>query len=230
MSQSHLSSPGSAGLITRRSQVQILPPLLRKALQNKACCLLRSRRAAQLSIQFSTHFILESIGFALFRARTGSFTAFAPLPPAVARPGSSAPCAPLTSSASARCAFVRSGCSASSSRAGKPRGLTRLLRRLPPIRGAVLEQGHRAGQMYAEPWDRMNGFRNQAREKLREIEAMIQNELAQPGARRSARVPPRSSPTRRPAAAGTNSDARHSPSSGPCARSAAVASRRAAFP
>src|SRR5205809_2378864 len=30
MSQSHLRSPGSAGLITRRSQVQILPPLLQR--------------------------------------------------------------------------------------------------------------------------------------------------------------------------------------------------------
>src|SRR5919198_5487712 len=33
MSQSDLSWPGLAGLITRRSQVQILPPLLRKALE-----------------------------------------------------------------------------------------------------------------------------------------------------------------------------------------------------
>src|SRR6266702_6840078 len=30
MSQSHLRSPGSTGLITRRSQVQILPPLLER--------------------------------------------------------------------------------------------------------------------------------------------------------------------------------------------------------
>jgi hypothetical protein len=67
MSQYGLSGPGSAGLITRRSQVQILPPLLRKALQNRTFRLLISIRAAQLSTQLSTHFILESIGFALER-------------------------------------------------------------------------------------------------------------------------------------------------------------------
>jgi hypothetical protein len=40
MSQSHLSSPESAGLITRRSQVQILPPLLSKGPQTRAFCFL----------------------------------------------------------------------------------------------------------------------------------------------------------------------------------------------
>jgi hypothetical protein len=45
---------------------------------------------------------------------------------------------------------------------------------------ALVDQGQRAGPMYADAWDRMDGFRNQAREKLREIEAMIQNELTQP--------------------------------------------------
>ena len=41
---------------------------------------------------------------------------------------------------------------------------------------AVLEQ-ERAGPTYEMCWNRVDGFRNRAREKLREIEAMIQNEL-----------------------------------------------------
>ena len=49
MSQSHLRSPGSAGLITRRSQVQILPPLLRKALQSRVFRVLARTRSKPTS-------------------------------------------------------------------------------------------------------------------------------------------------------------------------------------
>jgi hypothetical protein len=46
---------GARRLITRRSQVQILPPLLKKALQSRAFCLLESRRETELCTPFCTH-------------------------------------------------------------------------------------------------------------------------------------------------------------------------------